>query len=484
MENELNHSRNIFLSKEIYDKALKEFKISYEFGFLSYFDYDSVELPEFILPYENLVSNLHLLIKESKVQSSINSLDNIRKEQFELIKEEQVFQKIFSISTFLTSAYLFSHKYQENEKVFIPSNLWTMLKYSSDYLQLKPILVLWTNVHLVRRIDKNNEPTFDNIEMKSSFTKTITEKYFLESNYLFEYYLKDFIKETFEINNICWKHVHKIVKSYDDNQNQLESKFKNSQICENLEKNLNDMNISNDQEINKISSENKENDNISDNDYSNFFYKNDLYDELSSEEMIFKYEELTEDEVIKINNAFENLQICQKKVIEFCKLLLIQMDPSVFFNELRLFLRGYSAFENGVGIENSDEILKLTGSSAGQDPMMFLMKFFFGITFTDNFKDYQKGLMNHIRIPHSQFLDYVKNYSIIYKLQHHSKIKENFNISKNLLLDFYKIHKAYVLKFISGPAKQLNLNPDELYGVGDTPINIVKKIHSYFVEAK
>jgi len=160
------------------------------------------------------------------------------------------------------------------------------------------------------------------------------------------------------------------------------------------------------------------------------------------------------------------------------------MDAKVFFNDLRLFLRGYSAFADGVGIEGTTETLRFSGSSAGQDPMMSLLKLFFGISFPENMKNYQKNLMDNIRKPHFEFLQIIEKYSLIHKLQNHKEIKENFEASKNLLLDFYKVHKVYVLKFISGPAKQLNLNPEELYGVGDTPINIVKNIHNYFEHKK
>lgn len=504
MENKRNLNNNFFISKQEFEKAKKEFKISDDYGFLTYYDYDLVKLPDFLLAYEEIASNIHNLIKENKVQSAINSLEKIRKEEVQFIKDEKILQKIFCIATFLTNAYLFSNKYAENEKAIIPANLWEMLKHSANSLELNPVFILWGPLHVLKRLDKNVEPTFDNIQMQISFTKTITEKYFLECNYLFEYYLKDFIQKTFDINFICWQHVKDYnnlncfsldspikdkmqklsIKAQDclDNDNNNNNKDSISEFDEKSNKNnknekdeyyKKNQNDLTQEKINHLILEN-ENENKNENNADNE----------NSEKIDFNYEELTSEEINFINQTLKELQIAQKKVIEFCKLLFTNMDATVFFNELRLFLRGYSAFADGVQIEGSNEVLRFSGSSAGQDPMITLMKLFFGIGFTDNMKNYHKNLMDNIRKPHLDFLQIVEKYSIIHKLQNHKDIKENFEASKNLLLDFYKVHKAYILKFISGPAKQLNMNPDELYGVGDTPINIVKNIHNYFVNKK
>jgi hypothetical protein len=327
--------------------------------------------------------------------------------------------------------------------------------------------------------------------MQVSFTRTITEKYFLECNYLFEYYLKDLVKKTFDINHICWRHVRDYAKLID--------RSAESPIKDKLEKLVIDKEI---KIVNSFNADNNYNNKI--NEDKNYEKNNKLLNEITTsdtennnnnlniksnteeedQEIDFLYNELSTDEITFINKSLEELQSSQKKVIEFCKLLLTNMDASVFFNDLRLFLRGYSAFADGVGVEGSSEILKFSGSSAGQDPMITLIKLFFGISFSENMKNYQNNLLDNIRKPHFDFLQIVEKYSLVHKLQNHKEIQGNYNAAKNLLMDFYKVHKAYVLKFISGPAKQLNLNPDELYGVGDTPINIVKNIHNYFVEKK
>ncbi len=399
---------------------------------------------------------------------------------------KKVFQKIFSIASSLTNAYLFS---KENEKPIIPANLWAMLKHSSDHLELNPVFVLWAPLHVVKRLDKDAEPTFENIQMEVSFTKTITEKYFFECNYLFEYYFKDFLKKTFDINHICWRHVRNYGKLNDRSaESPNNQKLKNFPIDKEIKfENLFNNNIDS---YNQITNGNYENNEINNNQkekkISNCGQTDNNIDNNNQEEeeIDLLLDELTSDEINFINKSFEELQSSQRKVLEFCKLLLTKMDASVFYNELRIFIRGYSAFTNGVGVEGSSEILQLSGSSAGQDPMISLQKLFFGITFSENFKNYQKILLDYIRKPHLHFLQIVEKYSLIHKLQHHKEIQENYNSSKNLLMDFYKVHKAYVLSFISSPAKQRNLNSNELYGVGGTPINIVKNIHNYFVEKK
>ncbi len=454
MENSSTFIKNIFLSKEDFDKAKQEYKIT-ESGFLTFHDYDEIELPEFLTPIENIAINLSNLIKESKIQSSINNLEKIKEKDILKISSEKVFQKIFSLASFLTNAYFFSREYKDDEKPIMPENLWLLFKHSSKYLELNPVFVLWSAIHVVRKKEKNCDPIFENIEMKFSFTRSITEKYFLECNYLFEFYLKEFIDKTFEINNICWRHV-----KY--NNNHEENKFED-------QRNLN-IQLELKSDINNEIEKNKE----------NMFNLNILNIKEDLADFNFNHDELTEAEITQINSCLISLQFSQRKVIELCKLLLTNMDASVFFNELRQFLRGYAYFKNGVGIENSNETLYLSGSSAGQDPMINLLKIFFGFCFSEKMKNYEKGLLDQIRKPHYCFLKILEKFSLIHKLQHHKEIKENFNIGRNLLLEFYKIHKGYILKFISGPAKLMNLNPDELYGVGGTPINVIKDIHNYF----
>jgi hypothetical protein len=152
--------QNIFLSIEDFATAKKNFKISDDYGFMTYYDYDLVQLPDFLLPFEEIAAKIDILIKAASIQSIINSMEKIHKEELKLIEDEKVCQKIFSIASSLTNAYLFSKTYLDNEKPIIPANLWALLKHSAEHLELKPVFVLWGPLHVVKRLDKDAEPAF------------------------------------------------------------------------------------------------------------------------------------------------------------------------------------------------------------------------------------------------------------------------------------------------------------------------------------
>lgn len=198
---------NIFLSEEGIEKAYSYYKISEKLGFALYYDYDSIELPLLFKPYEEVALKMHDLIAENRVNEEILCLRIIEQEMMEKFSDEELLNKIFGIFTFLANAFLSANKSNDTNKAnFLPKNLWIPLKYSSDILEFYPIYNLWTSLSIMHIKRPIFPLSYEDIELKLTFTNTETESNFFKASFLSHYNCKDIVKIVFNLNSIIYKY--------------------------------------------------------------------------------------------------------------------------------------------------------------------------------------------------------------------------------------------------------------------------------------
>lgn len=404
---EIAIEENIFLSEESMHKVHSYYKISEKFGFALYYDYNSIELPLLFKPYEGLAFRMHDLIAESRVREEVLSLPTIAQEIMETFSDEEILNKIFGIFTFIASAFLFANKNDEKNKAnFLPQNLWIPLKYSSEILEFKPIYNLSASLSIMHMKSQKFPLSYEDIELKFTFTNTETEINFFKAIFLSHYHCKDIVKIVLNLNSIIYKY------------------FENEKVC---------------------------------------------------------FDKFTTEDIIEINEHLKTTNKLLEAVLFNNRNLMKIMNGEDFFNKLRIYFFGY---EN-VKVEETNLNLNYHGSSAGQDPMISLLKIMFGVDIPESIKDYNETLLEGIRKPHVKFLKMIKKVSLINMLKNHAEIRENYETCEYSLKEFYKIHKGYVINFIVKPAQRAGLTIDTIYGAGGTPIELIKNMDKiYFNHGK
>jgi len=160
--------------------------------------------------------------------------------------------------------------------------------------------------------------------------------------------------------------------------------------------------------------------------------------------------------------------------------LLQEMDAPVFFHGLRPYLRGYSAYAGGVFFDGIGKAFYFEGASAGQDPYMILLKSFFRMSYPAHMSDYRHRLSSSVRRCHRRFIEIIQQNCVVTELATNNlEIEANYERCKAALRRFFRIHKAYIERFIVSPATKAGLRRDELTGVGGTPIDQILKLHEY-----
>lgn len=202
------------------------------------------------------------------------------------------------------------------------------------------------------------------------------------------------------------------------------------------------------------------------------------YDEKESK---INFNEFSAEEIEVCRLNLDKLANAIRKSVQEMKKTFRNMDPNVFFDNVRLYLKGYSEYKDvGLAIKSSPSSkLDYSGASSGQDPSIFLLKIVLGINYPANMKNYENELMKGFRKPHQDFVKCIKEVSLIHKLKEFEETKENFEKCLLNLKEYYKIHKALVVQFIEKPGMEKNYDVAEMKGVGDTPLSIIKEIKNF-----
>lgn len=195
------------------------------------------------------------------------------------------------------------------------------------------------------------------------------------------------------------------------------------------------------------------------------------------------FKRFSEEERTICTLQFKNLDAIIKISLEEMKKIFMNMDSFVFFDDMRFFFRGYSAYasEGGLQIGGDSQNLKLNyvGPSSGQDPSIFLLKVLLGITYPESMKNYEIELMEGFRKPHQDFIRTMRNISLVHKLRELEEVKENFESCLITLRQYYKIHKGLVVEFMEKPGIHKKMDISKMRGVGETPIDIIKNINNF-----
>lgn len=209
---------------------------------------------------------------------------------------------------------------------------------------------------------------------------------------------------------------------------------------------------------------------------------NICYKYLNDESKKISFRDFTQADVHLINEYLNRLA----DIIEFSsgqmQLLFSKMDPLVFFDDMRFYFRGYSAYANEGGVQlgdNDDSKLKYVGPSSGQDPSVFLLKKMLGIEYPESMKQYEQELMEGFRKPHKDFVELVGNTSIMHRLKEFDETGESFEKCLANLRRYYQVHKALVIEFMEKPGIMKGQDISKMRGVGETPIEIIKNIKNF-----
>lgn len=202
-----------------------------------------------------------------------------------------------------------------------------------------------------------------------------------------------------------------------------------------------------------------------------------IYKKYNSENKIL--ENVTKEEVATLNENLDQVIAILTELNRFSSSIVHFVTPQGFYHVLRPYLNGYSIYEGGVTLDG-DERLTFAGASAGQDPFMFFVKSFFGISAPERLKDYVEDLLDSMRSPHKQFLNEILRISLIKELKNFEGTAEKYSKCLDLLNKFYRMHGKFLKMYIEIPAKKEGINEEDLKGVGDTQIKLIKDLHNEY----
>lgn len=189
------------------------------------------------------------------------------------------------------------------------------------------------------------------------------------------------------------------------------------------------------------------------------------------------FDEFTETDNKELSKSMDRLIDMLSYLKTISKEIFNKVDPDVFYNNLRKYVKGYSYYG---GVKVCGQMLNYPGGSAGQNPFIFCIKSLFGIEVPDRLKDYHTSLIDAFRKPHMEFIEIIKDISLIYKLEFYKPTEDKYKKCKRLLNDFYLIHKAYVRKYIEEPASLNGVDITKIKGSGESDLDWVKNLNVHY----
>lgn len=207
----------------------------------------------------------------------------------------------------------------------------------------------------------------------------------------------------------------------------------------------------------------------------------------SSIDSVIKITMELENERPRTNLLKENLIVIRdniQKIIKIIKKMYDECDPDIFFNHLRIYLKGFndtSHFENGLQIEGmeSEVQIRYEGGSAAQSSL--IQVYDIALTIVHDHPTtgpYLRKMRGFMPQKHREFLEFMESKQHIKDyLQNHpnEELEEIYNECVKKLVVFRKCHmelvKNYIMRFI--PKKDEN---NEKGTGGTTPVTFCKKV--------
>lgn len=156
---------------------LKDYGMSRERGYLSHYEIDQVELPEFFDPVLEAASNLSALITTGRVRHWLNALPELDLADWACSAPEEDVRTAMVHYSFLVQAYVWS---EPTPPKHLPANLARPMCAIADRLGQAPLLPYSAYVlDNWYRLDKAGPITLDNIAMYQNFLGGADENWFV-----------------------------------------------------------------------------------------------------------------------------------------------------------------------------------------------------------------------------------------------------------------------------------------------------------------